>query len=701
MNRLANEKSPYLLQHGDNPVDWHPWGDAAFSRAKKENKPIFLSIGYSTSHWCHVMAHESFADPEVAALMNDAFVCIKVDREERPDIDSIYMTVCTMLTPSGRGGWPLTIIMTPDKKPFFAGTYFPKNTLPGRIGMLELPGRIKEIWDNRQTEVLDSAASIVAALRKVGAGLTGDALQMETILKGYEQLGERFDPEHGGFSIAPKFPSPHNLVFLLRHWKQTGDPQALHMVEKTLAQLRLGGMFDHIGFGFHRYSTDQLWLLPHFEKMLYDQAMLALAYTEAYQATGNDLYKTTVQEIFSYVERVLTDKHGAFYSAEDADSEGEEGKFYIWTSEELQLLLNPADAELVMRIYNVTADGNFADEASGRKTGANILHLKLELPALAAELEIPASELEQRLENIRQNLFNDREGRIHPHKDDKILTDWNGLMIAALAKGARIFEDTASLDAARRAADFILQKMRTKTGRLLPRYRAGEAAIPALLDDYIFLIWGLLELYEASFINKYLQEALTLTDITLAHFWDNDSGGFFQTPDDGEELLFRQKDFQDGAIPSGNSVGLANLLRLARMTGRMELDEKGRQLVKAFAAAVVQSPAAYTHFLQGAEALLNPTGEIVIVGDPQAEDTKEMIQALRTLYEPNSILLFKNGLDPADGIGRLAPYTKHHTPLRGQATAYVCADFRCELPTTDIGETIRRIQNHGGRRLST
>ena len=471
------------------------------------------------------------------------------------------------------------------------------------------------------------------------------------------------------------------------------------MVEKTLAHLRLGGMFDHVGFGFHRYSTDRQWLLPHFEKMLYDQAMLALAFTEAYQATGKALYKTTVEELFSYVGQVLTDKHGCFYSAEDADSEGEEGKFYLWTDAELRRLLNATDAELAIRIFNITPDGNFTDEASGRKTGANILHLKRELPALAAELEIPASELELRLENIRQILFNDREGRVHPHKDDKILTDWNGLMIAALARGSRIFGGNGYLDAARRAADFILQKMRTKTGRLLHRYRAGEAAIPALLDDYAFLVWGLLELYEASFVNTYLQEALTLTDIALAHFWDNDSGGFFQTAHDGEELPARQKDFQDGAIPSGNSVGLANLRRLARMTGRMELDEKGRQLVKAFAAAVVQSPAAYTHFLQGAEGQLNPAGEIVIVGDPQAADTKEMIQALRTLYEPNSLLLFKNSLDPADGIGELAPYTKHHTPLRGQATAYVCTDFRCELPTTDIGEAVRRMQNNGSRRV--
>ncbi len=701
MNRLADEKSPYLLQHGDNPVDWYPWGEAAFSRAKNENKPIFLSIGYSTCHWCHVMAHESFADPEVAARMNDAFVCIKVDREERPDIDSIYMTVCSMLTPQGRGGWPLTIIMTPDKKPFFAGTYFPRKTLPGRIGMLELPGRIKEIWDNRQPEVLDSAASIVDALRQVGSGLTGDALQIETIHKAYEQLVERFDPEHGGFSMAPKFPSPHNLIFLLRHWKQTGNTQALHMVEKTLVNMRLGGMFDHVGFGFHRYSTDRQWLLPHFEKMLYDQAMLALAFTEAYQATGKTLYKTTVEEIFSYVGRVLTDTSGGFYSAEDADSEGEEGKFYVWTAEELRRVLNATDAELALRVFNVTADGNFADEASGRKTGANILHLRRELPALAAEFEMPVAELKQRLERIRQTLFGAREERIHPHKDDKILADWNGLMIAALAKGARIFGDTGTLTAASRAADFILKKMRTKSGRLLHRYRAGEAAISAMLDDYAFLAWGLLELYEASFVNKYLQDALTLTDITLTHFWDNESGGFFQTPHDGEELLTRQKDFQDGAIPSGNSVALANLLRLARMTGRMELDEKGRQLVKAFAAAVGQSPGAYTYFLQGATGLLTPAREIVIVGNPQAGDTKEMLRTIRTLYMPDSVLLFKNSLDPEDGIGRLAPYTEHHTPLRGQATAYVCTDFRCELPTTDIGEAVRRIQNNTGGHLTT
>jgi len=698
MNRLADEKSPYLLQHATNPVDWYPWGEAAFAKAKEENKPIFLSIGYSTCHWCHVMAHESFEDPDVARLLNDVFVCIKVDREERPDIDGIYMTVCAMMT--GSGGWPLSIIMTPDKKPFFAGTYFPKKTLPGRIGMLELPVRIREIWATRQQEVFDSATSIAQALLQVENKRADGSLTTDIFNRAYDRLAARFDGQYGGFGPAPKFPAPHNLLFLLRYWKRTGNDQALHMVEKTLTAMRQGGMADHVGFGFHRYSTDQQWLLPHFEKMLYDQAMLALAYTETFQASGNLEYRTIVEEIFAYIGRNMTHVEGGFYSAEDADSEGEEGKFYVWTAEELQRVLNPDDAALAMRVYKVAADGNFRDEASGRKSGANILHRTASVAELAADLKMSVEDLHRRLENSRQVLFSAREKRIHPHKDDKILTDWNGLMIAALAKGAKIFGQEEYLAAASKAAGFILREMRTESGRLLHRFRDGDAAVNGMLDDYVFLVWGLIELYEASLVSRYLQEALMLTDITLTLFWDKEEGGFFQTPADGEELLVRRKDIQDGAIPSGNSVALANLLRLARMTGRSDLEEKARQMLSTFAAAVEKNPDAFTQFLQGVDLVLNPGCEIVIVGDPLAPDTQKMVRAFGKLYAPHAVLLFKNNRDAADNINSLARFTEDYSTIRGRATAYVCADFRCELPTTDIDEAVRLVENHATRPAS-
>jgi uncharacterized protein YyaL (SSP411 family) len=698
MNHLAAEKSPYLLQHASNPVDWYPWGEAAFAKAEKENKPIFLSIGYSTCHWCHVMAHESFEDPDVARLLNDVFVCIKVDREERPDIDAIYMTACAMLT--GGGGWPLSIIMTPDRKPFFAGTYFPKKTLPGRIGMMELPPRIKEIWANRQQEVIDSAATIVQALLEVDDNRAGGSLDTDIFSRAFDRLAERFDEQYGGFGPAPKFPAPHNLLFLLRSWKRTGNQQALSMAERTLIAMRQGGMADHVGFGFHRYSTDRQWLLPHFEKMLYDQAMLALAYTEAFQATANPEYRTIAEEIFAYVDRVMTHPEGGFFSAEDADSEGEEGKFYIWTAAELQRVLNAEDFALARRVYNVTSEGNFSEEASGRKSGANILHRVDAIPVLAVDLKLSVDDLNLRLENIRQLLFSAREHRNHPHKDDKILTDWNGMLIAALAKGARVFTRDEYLTAASRAADFILQRMRTGSGRIRHRFRDGEAAVAGMLDDYAFLVWGLIELYEASFVPRYLREALMLTDITLSAFWDQEKGGFFQTPADGEKLLVRRKEIQDGAIPAGNSVALINLLRLARMTGRSDLEDKARQMVGTFAAAADKNPDAFTQFLQGVDLVLGPGCEIVIVGDPRTPDTKRMVQALGRLYAPHAVLLFKDNTAAADDIRSLAELTEDYTTIGGRATAYVCADFQCELPTVDIDEAVRQVESHAVRRPS-
>jgi uncharacterized protein YyaL (SSP411 family) len=685
-NRLKFEKSPYLLQHTKNPVDWYPWGPEAFEKARRERKAIFLSIGYSTCHWCHVMEHESFEDPEVARLMNEVFVSIKVDREERPDLDNIYMTVCQMMT--GSGGWPLTIVMTPDKKPFFAGTYFPKESRYGRIGMLDLIPRIQEIWMKRHDEAIKSADQITAALQQYSRNEPGEEIGELTLRTAYEQLAHRFDEQHGGFGSAPKFPTPHNLLFFLRYWRRSGNEKALGMVEKTLQAMRRGGIYDHVGFGFYRYSTDPIWLVPHFEKMLYDQALLAMAYTETYQATRKGEYGETAREVFSYVLRDMRSPKGAFYSAEDADSEGEEGKFYLWTQEEIQHVLSAEEARLVMAAFAVEKGGNFNEEATGKKRGRNILHLKKELHETASDLKIPEEQLRVRLENARGKLFAAREKRVHPHKDDKILLDWNGLMIAALAKGARVLDEPHYAEAAKGALDFILENMRNTDGRLLHRYRDGQAALPASVDDYAFLIWGMTELYETTFEVRYLRTALKLNDDLLKHFWDEKAGGFYFTADDAEKLLVRQKDIYDGAIPSGNSVAALNLLRLGRITAKAEFEEKAVTIERAFSKAVKQMPSAYTQLLLAVDFALGPSYEVVIAGKSGADDTKAMIRALRGHFVPNKIVLLRPSGEESPDITRLAEYTKYQSSIDGKATAYVCLNYNCKLPTTDSGKML-------------
>lgn len=688
-NRLKDEKSPYLLQHADNPVDWYPWGEEAFEKARKEGKPILLSIGYSTCHWCHVMEHESFEDEDVAKLMNETFVSIKVDREERPDIDNIYMTVCQMLSKGGCG-WPLNVVMTPDKKPFFAATYIPKESRFGRAGMMELVPRIKQIWEEDRDKVLESAEKITDAVAKA-TDITESGerkeLSVSTLGVGYSQLLGRFDEENGGFGTAPKFPTPHNQLFLLRYWKRSGDEQALQMVEKTLKEMRQGGVYDHVGFGFHRYSTDPGWLVPHFEKMLYDQALIAMAYIEAYQATENEEYADTAGEIFTYVLRDMTSEEGGFYSAEDADSEGEEGKFYVWEEEEIINILGKEDAEVIINTYNVTKEGNFSEEASGEKTGANILHLQKPIPEIAESYGISTEEFQKKLELSREKLFDVREKRIHPYKDDKILTDWNGLMIAAMAKGGRAMGRPEYTEAAKKSADFILGTMRRPDGTLMHRYRGGEAGIEGTLDDYAFLIWGLLELYESTFEIKYLREAIELQEVMIKNFWDEETGGFYFTSDDAEKLITRQKEIYDGAVPSGNSVGMLNLLKIGRITGNTEYDKKAQELGSAFSPAIVQAPMAYTQFLSGLDFGIGPSFEVVVVGDPGKEDTKAMLGALHKHYSPSKVVLLR---EPGGGaeIISIAEFTKGQAQIEDKATAYVCLNYVCKLPTTDVGKML-------------
>lgn len=689
-NRLINESSPYLLQHATNPINWYPWGAEAFDKARREDKPVFLSIGYSTCHWCHVMERESFADPQVAELLNRSYVSIKVDREERPDIDQVYMTVVQAMT--GSGGWPMTILMTPDKEPFYAGTYFPKNSRWGRPGLMQILPQITEAWQNNRQKVLSSAGEIVRYVKKINQIQPSTGVDRGILDQAYQALVERYDPEYGGFGTSPKFPSPHQLNFLLRRYHHSGDKQALAMVEKTLTQLRLGGIYDQIGFGFHRYSTDAQWLVPHFEKMLYDQAMLIMAYTESYQATGKAFYAGVVAEIISYVLRDMTADEGGFFSAEDADSEGVEGKFYLWTVHELNTLLDPKDAELFIKAYNLKEDGNFQEAGPGTNIEENILHLQKPLPEMAQTLGIAEDRLRKSLADSRQKLFQEREKRIHPFKDDKILTDWNGLMIAALAKAGHALDNRKYIQAAARAADFILQNLTADNGRLLKRYRRGRAGLSAHLNDYAFMVWGLIELYQATYELNYLKEAIALNDRMLTHFWDQQNGGLYMTADDSEKLLIRSKQIFDGAIPSGNSVAAMNLLRLAGMTANKQYASRAESIIAVYSNQVKQYPAGHTQLMSALEFALNPSYEVVIVGKRQQQDTVSMLAALRKPFIPQKVVLFREDKpDAASDIAEIAPYTRSMATRNGQATAYVCQDFACRLPTTSVEQMLQSL----------
>ncbi len=687
-NRLVFEKSPYLLQHARNPVDWYPWGEAAFEKARRENKPIFLSIGYSTCHWCHVMEHESFEDPEVAKLLNKYFVSIKVDREERPDVDNVYMTVCQAMT--GSGGWPLTIVMTPDKKPYFAGTYFPKESRFGRPGMLDLVPRLGQAWQTRREELTADAERVTSGLQRLVAGQPGGQLGPDTLEAAFTDLSRQFDELHGGFGAQDnKFPTPHNLTFLLRHWKRGGNAHSLEMVEMTLRAMRAGGIFDQVGFGFHRYSTDPQWLVPHFEKMLYDQALLIIAYTEAYQATGKQEYAQTVREIVAYVLRDMISPQGGFYSAEDADSTGVEGAFYVWRADEIVSVLGPEDAKLVTTVFNVHPEGNFRNPHT--PPGANILHREKPLAEHARALGIPEAELVSRLETVRQKLFEARNHRVHPHKDDKILTDWNGLMIAALARAARVLEEPAYAQAAQRAKGFLLTNVRDSRGRLLKRYRDGEAGLPAHLEDYAFLVWGLLELYETTFDVKDLETALLLNRESIERFWDKKNGGFYFTANDGESLIVRTKESYDGALPSGNSVAMLNLLRLSRITGDSDLERKAAAIGQAFAGQVSRSPSAHAQLMCGLDFGIGPSYEVVIVGKSGARDTAAMLAALRRKFVPNKVVLLREAGAGQPPITQIAPFTRDQAARDGKATAYVCQGQSCKRPTTDPQTMLRSL----------
>jgi uncharacterized protein YyaL (SSP411 family) len=687
-NHLINEKSPYLIQHAHNPVDWHPWSDAAFAKASAENKPIFLSIGYATCHWCHVMEKESFEDRETAEYLNDTFVCIKVDREERPDIDAVYMAACQMLT--GSGGWPLSIFMTPEKRPFFAATYLPKQSRHGRAGLIDICRQVKNLWSNQNEKIAASADSIAANLNRAFVFTAADEPDASLLELAYDQIKKSFDSQHGGFEPAPKFPTPNRLLFLLRVYHRTGESYALDMVQKTLTAMRLGGIWDHVGYGFHRYSTDTRWLLPHFEKMLYDQALLATAYIEAYQITKESLFAETASDIFTYVLREMTPAQGGFYSADDADSEGEEGKFYVWTSEEFRQVLGSETARRWETIFRLSPEGNFVDEATRQKTGTNILHLTAPLSKWAAKLGVPENELGEEWDRVRNRLFHHREKRIHPLKDDKILTDWNGLMIAALALGARILNKPEYEDAARGAAGFVLSRMTDKNGRLYHRFRDDELAVHGQASDYAFLILGLLSLYQTTFDLTFAEKARELQEIMIEDFWDEKSGGFFSTPEGSAGLPVRPKELYDGAIPSANSVALSNLVTLFRLTGDPRWETRARAHIRAFAGTIKSQPWGFSYFLCALDFALRPGQEVIITGEPQATETRQFLEALNLNFAPNKVAIVKSRQN-AEQLAKFAGYTDGLQVIEGKATAHVCRGGSCTHSTTDTRTMLDRV----------
>ncbi len=680
-NRLIFEKSPYLLQHAENPVDWYPWGEAAFATARRENKPIFLSIGYSTCHWCHVMAHESFESLRVAEILNRDFLSIKVDREERPDIDSIYMKAAQII--SGRGGWPLTVFLTPERKPFFAGTYFPVDSGYGRPGLVDILESTIELWQNDQARLLGSAEKITGLINEKADSKSVGKLDESILDKAYQQFSTIYDPEYGGFGKAPKFPSAHQLMFLLRYWRRTGQEKALGMVKETLTALRKGGIYDQLGGGFHRYSTDREFLVPHFEKMLYDQALLAMAYLETYQATGDVFFADTAREIFSYVLRDMTAPGGAFYSAEDADSEGVEGKFYLWSAAEINSLLGAEKGAEFNQVFGVKKAGNYHDEVTGSQTGLNILHLR--------ETVFPTS-----LAKARQLLFAKRAERIHPFKDDKILTSWNGLMIAALAMGGRVLGDASYLAAAEKATDFVIRELRDDKGRLLRRYRAGEAALPAYLDDYAFLVYGLMNLYESGFNDEYLLLAAELTGDMGDLFWDGAHGVFNFSGSGNEELLGSISDFYDGAIPAGNSLALLNLLKLAKITGKAQFGEMADKLSGKIMVEAGEYLPGYSMFLSAVDYLLGPAGEIVIAGMSDSAATGAVLKLINRGFVPNKVVVLHRPGQEGVKIENIAGYTKFQTMLQGKTTVYLCCDYTCEQPVVDLDKLAQRLKGFPG-----
>ena len=682
MNRLAQETSPYLRQHANNPIDWYPWGPEALERARQLDRPIFLSIGYSACHWCHVMAHESFENEEIAALLNEHFISIKVDREERPDLDQIYM-ISVQLLNNGQGGWPMSVFLTPDLGPFSGGTYFPPDDRYGRPGFKRVLLTLAEWWKTRRKDIDEAAGDITERIQSMGRLEPGEGeLGPRQLQQAVSYLSRAFDPVHGGFGQAPKFPHPMDLRLLLRSWKRFGDDNALHMVKHTLQRMAMGGIYDHLGGGFARYSTDPRWLVPHFEKMLYDNALLVPCFLETYQATGEPFFREIAEETLAWVEREMTSPEGPFYSTLDADSEGQEGKFYVWTAAEIEQILGKDEADLFNSVYGVEPEGNWNEEASHgaheKAEPTNILHRAKTFTQYARLHQIDEAELRRRLEASRRKLLEVRNRRIWPGRDEKVLTAWNGLMIGAFALAAQTLDEPRYAAVAAKAADFILTKMRTSDGKLYRTYGAGSTPkLNAYLEDYAFLIDALVTLYEATFEARWVQEALRLADVMIDQFWDTAEGGFFYTGRDHEALIARNKDPHDNAIPSGNSMAVTGLLRLVKLTGRTDLQEKAEATLQLYRGLLASHPTAAGQMLVALDFQLGPVDEIAIVGDPASEETRRVLRALRSGFRPHRVVALKVADDAA--MEKLIPLLADK-PASGATMTYICRDFACQAP---------------------
>jgi uncharacterized protein len=684
-NRLANESSLYLRQHAGNPVDWYPWGPEALQRAKQLDRPIFLSIGYSACHWCHVMEHECFEDTGIAGYLNEHFVSIKVDREERPDLDSIYMTALQAMTREG-GGWPLSVWLTPDLKPFYAGTYFPPDDryAPQRPSFPQLLRAIVEAWQNRRPELEKQSSAVVEFLRGISEvePAVGD-LSPELLQGALTALRRAFDPVHGGFGQAPKFPHALELRLLLRIWKRFGADDALHMTRLTLDKMAMGGMYDQVGGGFHRYSTDARWLVPHFEKMLYDNALLTSAYVEAWRATGEPAYREVAEETLAYVVPEMTSPAGAFYSTQDADSEGEEGKFYVWTPAEIESVLGKDEAELFNYVFGITEDGNFE--------GRSIPHRVKTWDQLARMLNLSVEELRRRVAESSRKLYEVRSRRVWPGRDEKILTAWNALMIAAFAQAGAAFGEPRYIEAAQRAADFLLTHMRSPAGRLFRTAAVGSPPkLNAYLEDYAFLIDALVELYQADFEPRWLRAAVELAEVMVHQFWDAAGRGFFYTGTDHEQLITRSKDTHDGSTPSGNAMAATALLRLGQLTGRKEFIEKGRQTLQVFHQTLADSPMSVGQMLCALDSFLGPEREMVVIGRRGDPETERVLNAIRGGFRANELAVFhdvSSGTAPVE----LLPMLEGRAMQGDRVTTYLCENQTCGLPLVGVEAVEREI----------
>ncbi len=671
-NQLAHETSPYLLQHAHNPVDWHPWGEEALEIARGDDRPIFLSIGYSACHWCHVMERESFENEDTAALMNANFVNIKVDREERPDLDSIYMEAVQAMT--GSGGWPMSVFLTPAGQPFYGGTYFPPQPRYGMPSFAQVLLAVADAYKNKRDDLEAQAQRLTDAIGRTGSlSASGGALGVEILDEATAKLLQYFDEQYGGFGDQPKFPQPMTLEFAMSQYRRGGDADVLHIAEHTLQQMAAGGIYDHLGGGFHRYSVDRIWLVPHFEKMLYDNGQLLRSYLHAWQTNGRPEHRQVVDETVDYVLREMTSPEGGFYSAQDADSEGEEGKFFVWTAEEIEEILGEEEAELLGQSYGVTPGGNFE--------GNTILNLKYTAADVAQQSGAAVETVAGRLAAARQKLFIEREKRVKPERDDKVLTEWNGLMIHALAEVGVVLGREDALEAAKKAADFVLAEMSQENGFLFRSYKDGRARFNAYLEDYAAFARGLVALYESTFELRWLAEAVRLTKIMQSQFEDEARGGFYQTGLDHEQLVVRRKDFIDNAIPSGNSMAAELLLRLAKLTGNETYRSEAARIFQIMGAAMAQQPTGFGRMLTALDDLLGPSQEVAVVGSLEDPRTQELLEEVRRHYLPHTVLALKE----PDSENPL-PLLEGRGLVDGEPAAYVCENYACRLPVTGVAE---------------